>query len=129
MDLTVPHSICSTISSDLATLLSIAETYTDTSLQDLAGVSYLLNAIALLPSSIPKASKKKATPKRKAARNDGRRKGVHMHMEVEDAVEDMHMEVEEDLVEEDSSSDDVLLSQLYPPLQHPPPHDTNLPRV
>ena len=118
MDLTIPHSICSTVSSDLATLLAIAETHTDVRLQDLGGVSYLLNAIALLPSSVPKASKKKPTPKRKAARNDGRRKAARMRMEVEEAVQ-MHMEVEED-----SSSDDIPLSQLHPPIQQPLPHDT-----
>ena len=116
MDLTVPHTICSTISSDLTTLLAIAEAHSDVRLQDLDGVSYLLDAIAKLPLSVPKASKK-APPKRKAARNDGRRKAARIRMEVEEAIR-MPMEVEVDY-----SSDDVPLSQSYPPIQHPPTHD------
>ena len=117
MDLSVPHTICSTISSNLATLLAIAEAHSDVRLQDLDGISYLLDAIAQLPLSVPKTSKKKATPKRKPARNDGRRKAARIRLEVEEAIR-MPMEVEDDY-----SSDDVPLSQLHPPIQHPPSHD------
>jgi hypothetical protein len=114
MDLTVPRSMCPIIGSELATLLAIAEMHSGIRLQDLTGVSYLLNTIVGMPSSVPKASEK-AMSKRKAAHNDGHHKAVRLCLEAE---------------EQSSSDEDVPLSQHITassaPIQHSPTHDPDM---